>query len=344
MLEIRPFRNYDPSKLVDIWNTAFSNGDESLVQISLDLLFESVLGKLFFDPMGLLIAFDDNKPVGFAHAAFGPNKTGTNVEEATGVISLILIRPSYPNAAELARLFVKRCEEYLVARGAKVIFGGSTQANASYYVGMYGGSEPLGVYNSEEFLINAYQEFGFTSINDTVRFRQDLCQCRPLFTPKSVVWRRKLEVKFSENFPIQTWFRACTSANFDWISASAILENQTEPLAKLSIRITRPHKTANLAVMAPTIAALTHVEVDPMYRQSGVGTFLIGESIRHLVSENRAFMIETVAPDVSGPFAALVRRVGWKEGERGQIFIKILSERRKQMREANETKMLAPKK
>ena len=343
MLVVRPFRNTDPAILVDIWNRVFSTGDSALVQISLDLLYEHVLGLPFFDSTGLLIAFDDDRPVGFAHAAFGPNGSGSNIDMGTGVIPLVLVVPSYPNAAELTRLFVTQCEDYLVARGANVIFGSSTRPSASFYSGLYGGSEPLGVCNSNENLIHAYEGLGFNSIFGTARFRQDLRKYRPPFTPKSVAWRRKLKVKYSDKYPMQAWFRACVSSHFNWFGAEAISDSQAEPVAKLSIRISHPMEKANLGVMTPTAAALVCVDVDQAYRQKGVATFLIGESIRHLVSEHHTNVIETMSTNTSGPFAALLRRLGWEEFDRGQIFIKIINERRKETREDEETKAFAVK-
>jgi hypothetical protein len=72
VFQIRPFRNSDPPHLATIWRS--QPPQRGLAQpINASLLELCVFSKQFFDPEGLLVATRDEVPVGFAHAAFGPN-------------------------------------------------------------------------------------------------------------------------------------------------------------------------------------------------------------------------------------------------------------------------------
>ena len=71
MIEFRCFRNDDPPKLADIWRSA-DLGPSAMQPMTSALLEACVFSKPYFDREGLIIAVDDGRTVGFAHAAFGP--------------------------------------------------------------------------------------------------------------------------------------------------------------------------------------------------------------------------------------------------------------------------------
>lgn len=295
----------------------------------MNLLMENVLGIPFFDPEGLFIAFEGEEPIGFAHAAFGPNRDFSDINHETGVICLIMVVPSCPVQLELKKTLLEKCEEYLLKKGARVIFGGSTRSSASFYSGLYGGSEPLGVYESDTHLLEAYREMNYKVLYRTLRFRQDLRNYRPPFTPKSVAWRRKLNIEYKEYLPKDKWFQACSAAHFTWFESKGFLPNHPEPIARVLVRVSTLMDAFSLNIMTPPIAALVEVQVHPDYEQQGVGTFLIGETIRRLIGESHVNMVETLALESDVPFVQLIRRLGWKEAQRGFVFIKVIEERRK---------------
>ncbi len=339
MIVLRPFRNSDPPILKEIWRQVFSEGAKNLVPMSINLLTENVLGLPYFDPAGLLIAFEDEKPLGFAHASFGPNAKQTDIDPAVGVICLILVVPDYPDPQGLIRLLLQRSEEYLIGRGAKLIYGGSTRSSVPFYSGLYGGSEPLGVYESDEPIIKAYIESGYETLCKTLRFRQDLRNYRVPFTPKSVVWKRKLVVEYSNVLPSKSWFQSCTTTHFDWFEATAYLEPRETTIGKVLVRISRPMDAFAFGVMVPPTAALLDVWVHPDYHRKGIATFLVGETVRRLISEYHVNLIEalalmsddssaselaqqTVAPESELPLLQLIQHLGWNQTERGVIFAK----------------------
>ena len=128
MTTYRSFRNTDPPALVDIWRSCA--GRPGLAQpVSVDRLEQSVFGKHYFDYPGLILAFHGERPVGFAHAGFGPDRSGDRVATEPGVICLMLVRPDCAQPHAVAEGLLARCEGYLRQRGATTIYGGAGIGN-----------------------------------------------------------------------------------------------------------------------------------------------------------------------------------------------------------------------
>ncbi len=122
MLRFRTFRNSDPPAVVRLWRSR--NGQPGLQQpVSVDLLEQLVFGKLYFDYSGMVLAFEDDRPVGFAHAGFGPNDANSGIATERGVVCLVLLHRD-ESRAEVATGLLEHCEAYLRARGTQVVFGG----------------------------------------------------------------------------------------------------------------------------------------------------------------------------------------------------------------------------
>jgi len=82
-------------------------------------LFEQlVFAKLYFDYGGLIVARDDDRPVGFAHAGFGPDEQGDRLSTELGVTCVVIVRPDCPQA-DVAAGLLERCEQYLRGRGRR---------------------------------------------------------------------------------------------------------------------------------------------------------------------------------------------------------------------------------
>src|SRR5688572_31839264 len=89
LLRFRPYRNTDPPHLVALWRS--QSPSRGLVQPMTAALFdEQVLGKPYFDRTGLLVATEDERPVGLVHAGFGPRDAAAELDRAVGTISLVL--------------------------------------------------------------------------------------------------------------------------------------------------------------------------------------------------------------------------------------------------------------
>ena len=329
MLSIRSFRNTDPPKIVEIWRQFFLAEPQKVLPLSLSAFSENVLDQPFFDGRSFFLAFDDGFPVGFAHASLGPNRNKSDLSSETGVIHLMMTVPLYPDRAELSRRLLEHCENYLRSNGVKVIFGGAPRSCASFYTGLYGGSEPIGIYESDEALIAAYLDFGYHVRHNVFRYACDLSHFQVPFTPKSVGWRRKLTVNYTNEPPMENWFQTCTATHFHWFNAAATLGPCGEQRAQMQIRLAPPTVMPGTNVQTPPAAALTSFQVVDLFLRQGIGTFLFGGAVRRLASDFHPGRIETIVMREEDPFVKFLRKLGWKEGEKGKVFMKILQERRK---------------
>ena len=143
MLTYRTFRNTDPPLLTSIWRSRAEQAGLA-APISVDVLEQYVFAKLYFDYHGLVLAFEDNEAVGFAHAGFGPSEDERLVSTELGTTCLILARPDC-RTGDVAAGLLEQSEAYLRDRGAKVLYGGGIRPLNAFYFGLYGGSEMPGV-------------------------------------------------------------------------------------------------------------------------------------------------------------------------------------------------------
>ncbi|MCX7411879.1 MAG: GNAT family N-acetyltransferase, partial [Planctomycetia bacterium] len=134
MIEIRCFRNDDPPRLADVWRSA-DLGPAAMQPMTSAMLEACVFSKPYFDREGLIVAMDGGRAVGFAHAAFGPNKDRSAVDPRVGTTLLVAVVP-HPEQERIGDDLLKRCEEYLRRRGAEVILGGGSFEMRSFYLGL----------------------------------------------------------------------------------------------------------------------------------------------------------------------------------------------------------------
>ena len=104
MIEYRPFLNSDPPELIRIWQSRPDH--RGMMQpMSVTLLEMFVLSKPYFDRQGLIIAVEEGRPIGFAHAGFGPNRTNDALSHDIGVICMLVAQP-HPDETEIEGVLI----------------------------------------------------------------------------------------------------------------------------------------------------------------------------------------------------------------------------------------------
>ena len=116
MIGYRPFLNTDPPALADIWN-AQPPARGLLRPMTAAILDQFVLSKPYFDRFGLLIATDGNRPVGFAHAGFGPQSNYAALDRDRGIVAALMVA-EHPQQAEIVTELLTRSERFLQSHGA----------------------------------------------------------------------------------------------------------------------------------------------------------------------------------------------------------------------------------
>lgn len=320
MLRYRSFRNTDPPALVDIWQSCA--GQTGLRQpVTVDILEQFVLGRLYFDYEGMLLAWDDDRPVGFAHAGFGPDESEDHVVTELGTTCLILTRPDC-NRAEVAAGLLSSSEEYLRRRGAKVLYAGGIKPLNAFYLGLYGGSELPGVLATDALECELLRSRGYREIDRTVVFHGDLHAFEAPTTRQQMQIRRRMHAETVQDPPARSWWEACTTGNFQLTQFELVAQQGGVSLAHALVR------NMELVPMfgGSRSVGLLELWVEPQHRRQGLATFLLTEAFHQLSREGVTDVeVQTMQHNVAG--MSLYRKLGFKEVNEGIVFRKDGNER-----------------
>ena len=338
MLTIRTFCNTDSPALLTIWEKRAALNPEHFRPLSMELLEQHVLGKPFFDRNGLFLAFNDHQPVGFAHAAFGPNEGHSDIDSTTGVVCLIMVLPDDPNRSTVAAELLKACEQYLVRRGAKRIYGGAVRPAAPFYMGLYGGSEPLGVFESDKVVSQLYRQSNYEIVSHTLLFRTSLINYRPPITAKTVQWRRSVSLHFTDLPTPSHWWEACMMCNFTWLELQGRVAHEPKPVATVTARITDSREmpdfdlaqhassfvTPDLSIGRTLVAGLMDIRVQDDRKHKGLGTYMLGEMVREL-QRRYVTLFEAQAAEENEPLIKLLNTMRWNIADHGAVYLKTVT-------------------
>jgi GNAT superfamily N-acetyltransferase len=315
MLHYRGFRNTDPPAVAGIWRSRAE--DSSLVQpVSVDLFEQLVFGRLHFDYAGLVLAMDDDRPVGFAHASFGPDATGNHLCTETGVTCLIVVRPDCDQAAVAAGL-LDHCEAYLRRHGAKLLYGGGVWPVSPFYAGLYGGCETPGVLESDQVSCQLYPTRGYASVDRTLLFRQDASTFRPHMDRLQIQCRRRLLVQVIVDAPARSRWEASTVGDFEATRFELVPRGGGPKAAYAVVRAMEWGRAGR----SGRIAGLVDLFVEPASRRQGLATHLIGELSRNLANQGVAFL-EAQALQSNAALVQFYRKLGFQQVAEGVVYRK----------------------
>jgi ribosomal protein S18 acetylase RimI-like enzyme len=281
------------------------------------------LGTPFFDRRSVMLAFDADRAVGYVHCTPGPSADGSCLDPVTGQICFLCVDPAYPDRWGMAAALMTAAENYLTGLGAKVIFGGSPRYCAPFYFGFYGGSEPLAFFDSDQYITQTFLAAGYAPFKKTVRFHLNLTDYVSSMSPAMVGWSSRLELEHELPVYPKTWWQACAVANFQWMETMAYLSSSHRPIARILLRIANPDAEHDETLYGRTWdAGLMHIGVHPDFRHQGIAAYVLGETLQHLVQQQRVARIEAhIADDM--PFTLnLLRSMKWNTVDTGTLFRK----------------------
>ncbi len=315
MIRFLPFRNADPPGMVSIWR---SRAEQPGVTqpISADLLEQLVFSKVYFGETRLFMAWDDDRPVGFAHAAFGPNDDRNWISTDTGVICMLMVRPDAAEA-EVAGGLLEKCEEFLLGRGAKTIYGGAAPKVSPFYLGLYGGAELPGVLDSDDVSQRVYRTNGYEIVDRTLIYRRALTNFRPPVDRRQVQFRRRMVIEVLPDPPPADWWDACTAGDFESTRFDLIPRGGGAAIASVAVRDIGP----TVAARSGRVAGIMDVHVDPSHRRQGLATYLLNESFRQL-SQQGVVRIEGHASEENTLGIRLYEKLGLVQGDQATVFLK----------------------
>lgn len=316
MLSYRPFRNTDPPVLTAIWRSR--RGQGGLIEsVSPDLFEQLVFAKPYFDYKGLILAREDARPVGFAHAAFGPNQAEDRISTELGVTCLVLVRPDCPQARVAAGL-LERCEEYLHGRGAKVLYGGGVRPLNPFYLGLYGGSELPGVLQSDLVARELYASHGYQEIDRILILHRELNDFEAVIDRRQMQIRRRMIVEVTEDPPARSWWEACTIGDFDLTRLELVPHGGGPAVARATFRSIEPTGTSGVG----RAAGLIDLYVDESLRRRGLAIFLLSEAFRQFIRQG-IMLVEVQVIQHNAAAVGMYHKLGFQQVGQGSVFRKI---------------------
>jgi GNAT superfamily N-acetyltransferase len=314
MLQYRTFRNTDPPLLAELWR---SRADQpGLVQpVSVDLFEQLVFGKLHFDYPGMILAFDDGRLVGFVHAAFGFDDGAGRFRRDQGVTCMMVVRPDC-NRPAVAQGLLEKAESYLIAKGAKVIYGGGIRPHSPFYLGLYGGSEPPGIIEGDALACELYPRYGYSQADRTLVFQLNIGAFRMPVDRQHIQYRRRMLVQVIVDPPARDWWEACTIADFDLTRYELVPRGGGPAVATALFRSMESIR----AIPGPAVG-LIHVQVAPECRRQGLAGYLLGETFRMLTGQGIVLVEgQACAEDAAG--VGVLQKLGFQPAGSGVVFRK----------------------
>jgi ribosomal protein S18 acetylase RimI-like enzyme len=312
VIHYRTFRNVDPPGLVDVWNESFP-GRGAVPLRGTAILEFFTFAKPYFDPAGLVLAFADNLPVGFAHAGFGPNEQGSALSTATGVVCLIGVVPPYRRQGIGAEL-LRRCEEYLRGRGAATVLAGPRLWLAPFTFGLYGGSASPGFLESDPLARPFLEKHGYRAKETTLVFQRSLEQPLNVADPRFVEYRRTYEVHAGPRRG-PTWWQECVIGPVEVFEFRLVERATGRAVARTSLW--------EMETFSPRwnehSIGLIELEVLPELRRRGFGKFLLAHTLR-LLNEQFFTLAEMQAPATNEAAVKLLSGLGFQQVDKGHQY------------------------
>jgi GNAT superfamily N-acetyltransferase len=316
LIRYRTFRNGDPPALAEVWRS--QPEEHGRIQRMSAALFEQlVLSKPYFDNAGLIVAVDDDdRPIGFAHAAFGPNEGGQRLSTQCGITCLVMVLPQYRGQGIGAELLA-RSEDYLRRRGAQVIYGGGIAPLNGFYLGLYGGSELPGILDTDAGGQRLFQSHGYREIDRVHVLEKRLASFRPPIDRNQMQVRRRSTVTAICDPPSANWWDACAWSGLDATRYELALRDVGRVVAHATTWTIEPLSTS----WGLRAAGVVGLEVDEACRRQGIATYLMGDVMRQLAAQGTT-LVQVQTMQWNTPALKLYEKMGFELVGQGAVYRK----------------------
>ena len=314
MIEYRCFRNEDPPRLADVWRAA-DLGPSAVQPMTSALLEACVFSKPYFDREGLVVAFDEGRMVGFAHAGFGPNAAASGLDTSIGTTMLVVTVP-HPAEALVADGLLARCEAYLRNRGVAAPRGGGTPAVGGFYLGLYGGADLPGILDSSPAMQGVFHRAGYAAAERVAVLRRSLVGFRPPVNRLQMAIRRGTTLRVIDEPARRTWWEAATTTGIA-LCRYELRTASDELLGSASFWDMQPLAAA----WGVAAAGLLDVNVAGPRRRQGLASYLVSEAL-HDLAKRDVTLVETQVAESNPAALQLFAKLGFTVAERGTVFVR----------------------
>jgi len=271
---------------------------------------------MHFDREGMIVATREGVPVGFVHAGFGPNETGSALDTSVGTTHLLMLCGGKENGS-LASDLLAASEEYLRSRGSTVLYAGGIRPLNSFYLGLYGGSEIPGVLQSNHLLRDVCRERSYREIGRVNILQCDLVRFRPRVSREMRMIKRSTELRETTDPPADNWWDACVWGTIQRDRFELIDLSQKGVIAAASFWDIQPLSSS----WGICTAGLFDLYVEPQLRRQGYASYLLNEAFRQL-RRRGVVTIEAHTMSSNELSTAFYRSMGFCEVDHGFVYRK----------------------
>ncbi len=282
----------------------------------LDVFERCVLSKPFFDAEGLILAHRDGQVVGFVHCGFGPNGDRTDIDHSSGIICILLTVPD-KEKREVCFGLIDRAEEYLISHGSEQITTGTDFPYSPFYLGLYGGSNVPGIVSENQSIIDVFKARGYAEAQKVLIMQRSLHDFRAVLDRQQTTVRRGYRIEHDQDPLPESWWEACTLGNTDRSIFKLIDRKNNQRHGHIAYWDIEP-LARNWGVRA---MGLFDLAIEPVDRKLGLGTFLVGESLRHM-QQQAINLVEAQVLDDNLPAVNLFEKMGFDAIDHGIVLRK----------------------
>ena len=319
MLRIRPFRNDDPPGLVVLWNQSVT-GRGSYPLHSPAPLERHIFSRPYFDPAGFLIAEDDGRMVGFVHAGFGARQDESAPDRTRGVVCAIAVLPSH-RRRRMGSELLQKAEQYLAARGSKIVQAGAARPNNPFYFGLYGGSDSPGFLLSDAAAGPFLEFHGYRGVSTTFVLQRWLDRPVVVPDPRFAAVRRKYEMVDLSLTAVGSWWQECVLGLIE-PTEFRLIEKLTGKAAARALAWSMDGYNDRWNVPA---AGILDIQVRQDARRQGLAKFLMTQLLRNL-KDRYVGIVEVQIPETNQAALGLFRGLGMEQADIGRVYRRDLTD------------------
>ncbi|QDU59530.1 putative acetyltransferase [Planctomycetes bacterium Pan216] len=313
MVSYRTFRNSDPPRILELWQQCATSRGFGLLE-RCDKLEQLVFSKPYFDREGVILAFEDDRLIGYCHAGFGGSQEGHQLDKRHGAICMLMVLPEFRRRG-IGTELLQRGQRYLAERGANVIFCGAVYPVNPFYLGLYGGSEMPGILESSAEMIAFVEARGYRATDTCLVHQMDLDPPPTLNDPRLPLKRREVEFMV-EPWPLSpNWWHACVYGAVDSLRYEVTRRESNEVIGHAWVwEMDAFHKR-----FGTIIVGVSELKMEEAYRNQGFGRLLLATIQKHL-KEQKIGRLEIQTMQDNEIALRLFTSLGFKQVDTGRAY------------------------
>lgn len=319
MIQYRSFLNTDPPLIVDIWRQQppIRGQVSSISRLTLD---HHIFAKPYFDANGFLMALKESDghttPLGFVHAGFTVNQDYSDLDQKTGIICQLKVVPG-DHAQEVAKELLDQALNYLKSKGAEQVHVGTEFPNAPFYLGLYGGSQIPGVLEQDEIAVETLKQAGFELHDKIVILERKLDGFRAIVDREQRMLKRQFQINAIADPIEKNWWESCTLGMAERDQFSVYHKTEQKVCGSVSYWDMQPLAN-NWGMLARGLFGLNVSEEN---RRCGIATFLVGESLKHLMQQGIG-LVEAQTRESDAAAVGVFKKLEFEDVARGLLMSK----------------------